>query len=71
MGVGKLKISKMTIQLDTTNGHNEKVINKFNKVAQNFSDDDLLSIILTQWCDDGDLESITDTLKDLLILNKR
>ena len=57
------------MRADTSNGHNAKVVEEFNKVAERFSDSDLLDIIISKWADDQDLEDITETLKDLLIEN--
>jgi phosphoribosylformimino-5-aminoimidazole carboxamide ribonucleotide (ProFAR) isomerase len=57
------------MKLTTLNGHNEEVINNFNKIASKFEATDLLDIILTQYCDDGDLIGITEHLKDRLIEN--
>lgn len=53
------------ITLDTTNGHNEIVINKFNEVSKKIEDIDLLYQILTRWADNQDIESITEFLNDL------
>ena len=57
------------IHLDTTNGHNQEVINNFNKVGKNFESGELLLIILSQWCDDEDIKDITRHLNDLLYEN--
>lgn len=54
------------ITLDTTNGHNAKIIAEFNKVSAKFEDTDLLNIILSNWADDFDLEEITNFLNDRL-----
>jgi Mg2+/Co2+ transporter CorC len=54
------------IILDTTNGHNAKVIAEFNKVSAKFEDTDLLNIILSNWADDFDIEEITNFLNDRL-----
>lgn len=56
----------MTIQLDTTNGHNLQLVENFNKVAKHFDDSGILIEILSRWADNGDLESITEHLKDRL-----
>jgi len=53
------------ITLDTTNGHNAKVIANFNEASIHFSDSDLLMCILTHWADDQDLEDITNFLNDI------
>jgi uncharacterized Zn ribbon protein len=49
------------IQLDTTNGHNQSVIEKFNKVSRHLSDADILYKILT-YADDREIEGITASL---------
>lgn len=54
------------ITLDTTNGHDKEVVDNFNKVARNFDESGLLIIILSQWCDDGDLADITTHLNNLI-----
>lgn len=56
----------MTIQLDTTNGHNLQLVEEFNKIAKYFDDSGILIEILSRWADNGDLESITEHLKDRL-----
>lgn len=40
------------IKLDTTNGHNKKVIDDFNEVSSKIADSELLYLILTYWADD-------------------
>ena len=59
----------MTIQLDTIGGYDKEVIENFNKVAKHFDDSGLLIEILSRWADNGDLESITEHLKDRLLEN--
>ena len=56
----------MTIQLNTTNGHNLQLVENFNRVAKHFDDSGILIEILSRWADNGDLESITEHLKDRL-----
>ena len=56
----------MAYKIDTLNGHDETIVNEFNKTAKHFNDYDLLEIILTSWVDDADLKDITDTLKNKL-----
>ena len=53
--------------LDTTNGHDTKVVDAFNELAKQFDDYGLLEIILSKWADDGDLISITEYIKDIYI----
>jgi hypothetical protein len=53
--------------LETTNGHDKKVIEDFNKVAKNFDDYGLLEIILTNWVCDEDIKDITNLLKERLL----
>jgi hypothetical protein len=49
------------IQLDTTNGHNQLVIEEFNKVSRHLSDADILYKIL-KYADDREIEEITASL---------
>jgi uncharacterized Zn ribbon protein len=49
------------IQLDTTNGHNQSVIEEFNKVSRHLSDADILYKILI-YADDREIEGITASL---------
>lgn len=56
----------MAIKLDTIGGYNKNVIENFNKVAKYFDDSGLLIEILSRWADNGDIESITEHLKDRL-----
>jgi len=58
------------IQLDTTNGHNQVVIDKFNAISKRFSDDLLLQIILVYFCDDEEINGIADELEELIYENK-
>ena len=64
--VVKLNGSLMPIALDTTNGHDESVISKFNEVAKKYENYTLLHHILHYWADDDDLLDITRTLEDNL-----
>lgn len=50
--------------LDTTNGHNLAIVEKFNKLAENFDSYGLLEIILNNFCDDGDLQEIINILEE-------
>jgi len=59
----------MAIKLNTDNAHNKDVIDNFNKITKHFGDDELLEIILTNWCDDSDIKDITEHLKDRLLEN--
>lgn len=56
--------------LDTTNGHNEEVVDAFNDIANYFNNETLLEIILHRWADDQDIASITEYLKDTLNENQ-
>jgi uncharacterized Zn ribbon protein len=49
------------IQLDTRNGHNQSVIEEFNKVSRHLSDAEILYSILT-YSDDREIEGITASL---------
>ena len=59
----------MTIQLDTTNGHNPQLVKEFNNLSKYFDDSGSLIEILSSWVDDRDLESIVEHLKDRLFEN--
>ena len=50
--------------LDTTNGHNSAIVDKFNKLAEKFDSYGLLEIILKDFCDDGDLQEIINILEE-------
>lgn len=50
--------------LDTTNGHNPAIVEKFNKIAEKFDHYGLLEIILKDFCDDQDIEEITGLLEE-------
>ena len=55
-----------TMLLDTTNGHDKAIVEKFNKLAEKFDHYDLLEIILINYCDDQDLVGITELLEERL-----
>jgi|688.fasta_scaffold102469_1 hypothetical protein len=50
--------------LDTTNGHNSAIVDKFNKLAEKFDSYGLLEIILKDFCDDQDLQEIINILEE-------
>jgi hypothetical protein len=50
--------------LDTTNGHDPAIVDKFNKLAKKFDSYGLLEIILNNFCDDQDLQEITNLLEE-------
>ena len=50
--------------LDTTNGHDSAIVDKFNKLAKKFDSYGLLEIILNNFCDDQDLQEITNLLEE-------
>jgi uncharacterized protein YjgD (DUF1641 family) len=50
--------------LNTTNGHNQAIIDKLNKIAEKFDDSGLLEIILTDFCDDENIQDITEILEE-------
>jgi hypothetical protein len=52
--------------LDTTNGHDQHIVNRFNNVSLHFDHFALLEIILNNFCDDQDLKEITEILEDRL-----
>ena len=45
------------------NGHNEKIVDRFNKIAKHF-DVTGLPILLESWMDDNDLDSFTTMLEE-------
>ena len=55
-----------TMLLDTTNGHDKAIVEKFNKLAEKFDHYGLLEIILINYCDDQDLVGITELLEERL-----
>lgn len=59
----------MKFKLDTIGGYSAEVIERFNEISKNFDDSGLLMEILSSWADDGDIESITEHLKNRLIEN--
>tara|TARA_R100000479_G_C6233774_1_gene146168 strand:+ start:270 stop:506 length:237 start_codon:yes stop_codon:yes gene_type:complete len=62
----KMENNRRTIKLDTTNGHNKAIVDRFNAVAEQYSDYSMLEHILVKWADDSDLLDITQTLEDRL-----
>mgnify|MGYP003635897609 FL=1 len=52
----------MSIKLDTSNGHNKAIVDKFNAIARRYDEWSLLDHILVAWADDQDLENIADSL---------
>ena len=54
----------MSIELDTRNGHDKAIVDRFNAISQKYGDDALLDHILCCWADDLDLENITISLED-------
>ena len=56
----------MSIQLDTRNGHDKEIVDRFNAISQKYGDDALLDHILCRWADDSDLLDITISLEDAL-----
>ena len=59
----------MSIILNTNNAHDKGIVDNFNKITNHFGDDELLEIILTNWCDDSDIKDITEHLKNRLLEN--
>jgi len=55
--------------LDTTNGHDKAIVDRFNIVAKQYSEGLILEHILVNWVDDDDLADITQTLEDRLFEN--
>lgn len=51
------------------NGHDNKIFDKFCKVSSVFDKGELLDIIVQNWCDDQDIECITQSLIDRLYEN--
>jgi len=56
--------------LDTTNGHDRAIVDKFNKLAEKFDHYGLLELILKNFCDDQDLEEITNLLEERIEQNE-
>ena len=54
----------MSIKLDTRNGHDKAIVDRFNAISQKYGDDGLLDHILCCWVDDSQLLDITITLED-------
>jgi uncharacterized Zn ribbon protein len=50
------------IKLDTRNGHDQCVIEEFNRVSRHLEDSEILLHILTTWADNNVIASITDSL---------
>lgn len=48
------------------NGHDDKVFKLFCNIASKFNASDLLHEIITRYCDDQDLEEITEHLQDVI-----
>ena len=52
------------------NGHDQKLIKEFNRIAKNFDVTELPEL-LECWMDDSDLHSFTESLKDRIYENTR
>lgn len=50
--------------LEVTNGHNQAIVERFNRIAEKFDHYGLLEIILNNFCDDQDIEEITELLEE-------
>jgi hypothetical protein len=48
--------------VDDGNGHDKELVDKFNEIAQGFSKEEMLYLILRYHCDDSDLEDIIQLL---------
>ena len=59
----------MSNKLDTTNGHDKAIVDRFNRVSKHYTDCLILEHILVNWVDDADLLDITETLENRLIEN--
>jgi hypothetical protein len=59
----------MNIRLDTTNGHDKAIVERFNRVARQYTEGSTLEHILVNWVDDADLLDITETLENRLLEN--
>jgi hypothetical protein len=57
-----------SIKLYADNGHDPKLINEFNRIAENFDVTELPSLLQT-WMDNRDLESLTDMLRERFYSN--
>lgn len=56
--------------LEVTNGHNQAIVERFNKIAEKFDHYGLLEIILNNFCDDQDIEEITELLEEKIELHE-
>ena len=56
----------MKYKLDTTNGHDKAIVDRFNIVAKQYTECLILEHILVNWVDDSDLLDITETLENRL-----
>jgi ferritin len=52
------------------NGHSDEIVSDFNMVANQFEATELLYIILNNYCDDGDIQGITEYLEDRIRENQ-
>jgi len=50
--------------LDTTNGHDPAIVDKFNKLAEKFDHYGLLELILKDFCNDEEIKDITDLMEE-------
>lgn len=49
-----------------SNSHNKSVFSEFCKQSSKLNQYDLLALIIEKWCDDRDLQCITNTIKEQL-----
>ena len=56
----------MSIELDTRNGHDKTIVDRFNAISQKYGDDHILHHILCCWVDDSELLDITISLEEAL-----
>ena len=59
----------MGYKLDTTNGHDKAIVDRFNIVSKQYTEGLILEHILINWVDDSDLLDITETLENRLLEN--
>tara|TARA_R110001599_G_scaffold65132_2_gene183555 strand:+ start:484 stop:708 length:225 start_codon:yes stop_codon:yes gene_type:complete len=65
----KLIAEFIGFELDTTNGHDKSIVDRFNIVAKQYGEELILEHILVNWVDDADLLDITETLENRLLEN--
>lgn len=52
------------IKINALNGHDENIVDRFNKLSQTLPDGEILDLIVNSWVDDEDLDSISDLIAE-------